>query len=98
MCAKENGANFSSTLLVEECDDQYKYGGRLHPSKLYDGGENRKTICVHALPRWAQGTCVNGPPKSGPSPSGSAAWALDVDIPYPYIQPHLWDNKDNMVA
>jgi hypothetical protein len=44
MCAKENGANFSPTLLMEEWNYQHKYGGCLHPSKLCDGREKKNTI------------------------------------------------------
>jgi hypothetical protein len=65
MCAKGNGANLSPTLLVEEWDGQYKYGGCLHPSKLCDA-VRRKTAHGGGRGAWARGTCVNGPPKSAP--------------------------------
>jgi hypothetical protein len=83
MCAKENGANLSPTLLVEEWDGQHKYEDCLHPCKLYDGGEKRNTTRTRTTRlaglghgragRRARGTSMNGPPKSGPSPWRSAA-------------------------
>jgi hypothetical protein len=51
MC-KRKWYKFSPTLLVEEWNDQHKYGGCLHSSKLCDGGGKLEHHTrAHATPR-----------------------------------------------
>jgi hypothetical protein len=70
--------SFSATLLVEGGGNQLIYGSCSHLLKTSIRRRKEVHMCVLASPRRvgrkprAHGTCVNGPPKSGFSPCGSA--------------------------